>query len=116
MKPLKQILLALVLTCVFILGSGAPGHTEILEKSNDWKNFAALYGWVPAINGDLKVKGVENNLDITYSDTFNALKFFFMGHYEGIKGHWGILLDGSVHPVGKKIMTIPGEPFPEPDR
>jgi hypothetical protein len=36
---------------------------------------------------------VENNLDITYSDTFNALKFFFMGHYEGMKGHWGILFD-----------------------
>ncbi len=95
MKPLKQILLALILTCVFILGFGTPGKTEILEKSEHWKNFAALYGWSQAINGDLKVKGVENNLDVTYSDTFSALKFFFMGHYEGMKGHWGILFDLS---------------------
>jgi len=95
MKPLKQILVALVLTFVFILGTGTPGKTEILEKSDHWKNFAALYGWSQAINGDIKVKGVENNLDVTYSDTFSALKFFFMGHYEGMKGHWGILFDLS---------------------
>jgi len=93
MKPLKQILVALVVTGVFVLGFGTPGKTEILEKSEHWKNFAALYGWSQAITGDVKVKGVENNVDVTFSDTFNALKFFFMGHYEGMKGHWGVLFD-----------------------
>ena len=102
MKPLKQIVLALVLTGVFILGAATPGRTEILEKSDHWKNFIALYGWLPAINGDIKVKGVENNLDITYSDTLNALKLFFMGHYEGMKGHWGIFLDGLYTSLGKR--------------
>ena len=55
-----------------------------------------------AINGDIKVKGVENNLDVTYSDAFSALKFFFIGHYEGLKGHWGNTFRSELHPVGKK--------------
>ncbi len=95
MKPLKSIILPLALACVFILGFGTPGKTEIIEKSEHWQNFVALYGWTQAINGDVKVKGVENNLDITYSDAFNALKFFFMGHYEGMKGQWGVFFDVS---------------------
>jgi hypothetical protein len=112
MKPFKQILLVSVLIGVFILGTGIPGRTEIIEKSKDWKNFVAIYGWAQAITGDYKVKGVENNLDVSQSDLFNALKFFFMGHYEGMKGHWGIFSDviytqlekSNSHPQG----LVPG--------
>ena len=94
MKPLKQILLALVLTFVLILGTGTPGNSEVLEKSDQWKSFAAIYGWVPAFTGDVKIKGLEFDLDTTYSDALENLKFFFMGHYEGFKGRWGIMVDG----------------------
>ena len=94
MKPLKQILLALVLTFVLILGAGTPGNSEVLEKSDQWKSFAAIYGWVPAFTGDVKIKGLEFDLDTTYADALENLKFFFMGHYEGFKGHWGIMVDG----------------------
>jgi hypothetical protein len=95
MREIRQIKMFMVFVGVFIFLSTTLASAEILEKYEQWKNFAALYGWAQAINGDLKVKGVENNLDVTYSDTFNALKFFFMGHYEGMKGHWGILFDLS---------------------
>jgi hypothetical protein len=84
---LKQILLAMVLTGVFILGFGTPGKTEIIEKSDHWKNFVAIYGWFPAVNGDVKVKGLESDLD-------TSNKFYFGGHYEGFKGRWGIMVDG----------------------
>jgi hypothetical protein len=111
MKPLKQILWASVLTCVFILGTGTPGRTEILEKSDQWKNFAALYGWAQAINGDMKIKGVETNVDIDFSDTFNALKFFFMGHYEGFKGPWGLMFDVNYTQL-EKDFERPGGAVP----
>jgi hypothetical protein len=93
MKPLKQILLALVLTFVFILGAGTPGNSEVLEKSDHWKSFLSIYGWVPAFTGDLKIKGLEFDLDTTYSDTLSNLKFGIAGHYEGFKGRWGIMVD-----------------------
>ena len=44
MKPLKQIVLTLVLTCVFMLGAIVPGSAEVLEKSDQWKSFLSLYG------------------------------------------------------------------------
>ena len=47
MKPLKQILLALVLTCVFVLGAGTPGNSEVLEKSDHWKSFV-VHLWLGA--------------------------------------------------------------------
>jgi hypothetical protein len=93
MKSSRQIKTVLGFVSLLIFFSISLASAEILEKSNDWKNFVAIYGWSQAITGDVKVKGVENNLDVTYSDIFNNLKFFFMGHYEGMKGQWGIFID-----------------------
>jgi hypothetical protein len=85
---MKQVLLALVLTGVFILGAGTPGNSEVLEKSDHWKSFLSIYGWFPAVNGDVKIKGLELDLDKSYG------KVYFGGHYEGFKGRWGIMVDG----------------------
>jgi hypothetical protein len=49
---------------------------------------------LPAINGDLKVKGVESGMDVSWGDMLNNLDFFAMAHYEAFKGNWGIMLDG----------------------
>ena len=93
MNSPKRIKMMMGIAVVFIFLTASLASAEILEKSEHWKNFVAIYGWAQAITGDVKVKGVENDLDISQSDLFNALKFFFMGHYEGMKGHWGVLLD-----------------------
>jgi hypothetical protein len=103
MKPFKKKACTLMLILMFILGYGATGHTEILKKSDKWQNFVAIYGWGQAVNGDVKVKGVDSHLDVTYSDIFNALKFFFFGHYEGMKGNWGIFLDINYAQLEKNI-------------
>ena len=94
MKKMRHVLLALLLTSVLILGVSAPGNSEILAKSDQWRSFFSIYGWLPAITGDVKVKGLESDLDATYSDVLNNMDFFFMAHYEGFKGQWGIMLDG----------------------
>jgi len=60
MKLWKRVVLVLVLMAVCILGTGTMGRTEVLEKSNNWKNFLAVYAWPQAITGDFKVKGVES--------------------------------------------------------
>jgi hypothetical protein len=93
-KTMKQFFLALLLTSVLILGTSAPGNSEVLTKSDQWKSFLSIYGWLPAMNGDMKIKGVETDLDVSYSDVLSNLNFFFSAHYEGFKGRWGILVDG----------------------
>ncbi len=112
MKLWKGVVLASGLVWVCVLATATTGQTEIIEKSDHWKNFLAVYAWPQAITGDFKVKGVEDNLDVTYSDVFDKLKAFFLAHYEGLSGNWGVWLDGSYaqleanndHPGG----VIPG--------
>jgi hypothetical protein len=94
MKSTKRIEMIMGLLVFFIFLTASFASAEIIEKSDHWKNFLAVYGWVPAVSGDVKVKGVDANVDLTYSDILSKLKFGFMGHYEGFQGHWGILLDG----------------------
>ena len=90
-KKIKMVLGSLSL---FIFLSTTLASAEILEKSDHWKSFLSIYGWVPAFTGDAKFKGLDFEVDTTYGDTLNNLKFFFMGHYEGFKGRWGIMVDG----------------------
>jgi hypothetical protein len=84
----------ILLVGFFIAMASIPASAEIIDKSEHWKNFVAIYGWMPSMNGDVKVKGVDANVDISFSDILSNLKFGFMGHYEGFKGHWGIIVDG----------------------
>ncbi|MBI5582271.1 MAG: hypothetical protein HY892_00455 [Deltaproteobacteria bacterium] len=109
----RNNLLVLVLAVGFLITTGlSPARAEILDKSDHWKSFFSIYGWVPAMSGDVKVKGLESDLDVTYSDIFNNTNFFFMAHYEGFKGRWGIMVDGlyadleaeKEHPGG----SVPG--------
>ena len=90
----KNLGILILLISFFITAALSPARAEVLEKSDQWKSFAAIYGWVPAFTGDVKIKGLEFDLDTTYADTLENLKFFFMGHYEGFKGRWGIMVDG----------------------
>lgn len=68
MKKIKRINKILGLVGLFILLTSTFASAEILDKSDQWKSYLAIYGWLPAINGDIKVKGLENDLDVSYSD------------------------------------------------
>ena len=94
MKSTKRIEMIMGIAVFFVFLTASFASAEVLDKSDHWKSFAAIYGWVPAITGDVKVKGLQFDLDTTYADAVENLKFFFMGHYEGFKGHWGIMVDG----------------------
>ncbi len=90
----KNFAVLFLVASFFITADLSPARAEVLEKSDHWRSFAAIYSWVPAITGDVKIKGLEFDLDTTYSDTFSNTQFFFMGRYEGFKGRWGIMVDG----------------------
>jgi hypothetical protein len=90
----KSIAVLVLVAGFFITAALSPAGAEVIEKSDHWKSFAAIYGWVPAVTGDVKVKGLKFDLDTTYSDIFSNTQFFFMGHYEGFKGRWGVMVDG----------------------
>jgi hypothetical protein len=111
MKSTKRIEMIMGIAVYFIFLTTSFASAEILDKSEHWKNFVAIYGWVPAINGDVKVKGVDANVDITYSDVISNMKFGIMGHYEGFMGHWGIMADG-IYGQLEKDQEHPGGAIP----
>ena len=111
MREIRLIKLFMVFVGVFIFLSTTLASAEILDKSEHWKNFVAIYGWVPAISGDVKVKGLDANVDLTYSDVLSNLKFALMGHYEGFQGHWGIFADG-IYGQLEKDQEHPGGLIP----
>jgi hypothetical protein len=108
MKLSKPLFGAMVLICFFVLGTATDGRAEVVSKDNQWQSYLAGYGWVPAVTGDVKVKGLVNNVSTTYSDAIDKAKFYATLHYEGFKERWGILFDGmysqleaeNEHPVG----------------
>jgi len=88
--------------------TGAKG-TPAISRPIPPRSFAAIYGWVPAFTGDVKIKGLEFDLDTTYSDTLSGLKLGIAGHYEGFKGRWGIMVDAMYAQLEKDKNHSGGE-------
>ena len=57
MKSTKRIKMTMGIVVFFIFLTASFASAEILDKSEHWKNFVAIYGWVPAINGDVNQRG-----------------------------------------------------------
>ena len=93
MKPSSRVALVLAIGFLF-MAAVIPARAEIIEKSGQWKNFVSVYGWAQALNGDVKIKGIESDINQSFSDFWSNAKFSFGAHYEGFIGHWGIMVDG----------------------
>jgi hypothetical protein len=109
----RNSLVALVLAIGFLSTVAViPARAQVLEKSGEWKNFLSVYGWAQSVNGDVKIKGTESDINQNFSDFWSNAKFSFGAHYEGFTGNWGIMADGfyysfemeKEHPGG----AIPG--------
>ena len=94
MKSFKRYQMILGFVGLFIFLSTSLVSAEVIEKSDQWKSFLSIYGWANIVNGDVKVKGVESDINNTFDDFWSNTKFFFGAHYEGFTGHWGLMLDG----------------------
>jgi hypothetical protein len=97
MKLSKSIFGAMVLICFLVLGMVTVGRGEVVSpasQEDSLQSFGAFYLWIPAITGDVSVKGIKDNISTTYADTFNKTKFYYSLHYEGFNDRWGIMFDG----------------------
>jgi hypothetical protein len=57
MKKIKRLNLIMGFVGLLVFLTASFVSAEILEKSDHWQNFVAIYGWAQSINGDVKVKG-----------------------------------------------------------
>jgi len=85
-----KVSVILVLVAV-ILAAVAPSMAAEEESSGSgWEFGVAPYLWALAMNGNVTVKGLEADVDVSFSDIFDELNFAVMLAYEARKGHWGL--------------------------
>ncbi len=56
-------------------------------------SYHSLFLGMAGIDGDVTVKGVKSDVDLTFSDIWENLDFGGEVHVEAWRGRWGIFLD-----------------------
>jgi hypothetical protein len=85
------------------LAGALPLAAQAQSAADDWKFGATIYGWFPAIGGSTSFPslgggggpggGTGSNINVSSQQVIDALKFAFMGTFEGRKGQWGFWTD-----------------------
>lgn len=77
------------------------------QGSETWKFGAAIYGWVPAIEGDLTLRSGTSTIGASMGTVLDTLKFAFMGTFEATYGKWGIWTDLVYGDFGSDTKSVP---------
>jgi hypothetical protein len=86
------------------------------DKTRDeWRNSLVVYLWAVNQDVDLTVGPVQVPLDASFGDLWDIMRFAASAHYEGRKGDWGLLLDGSYVHLGEDGVTVIADPAGEAD-
>lgn len=86
-------LAAIVVVCL-----GAVPETSAGPGRSDWSFRVAPYIWIPAMTGDVTVKGIDSEIDTTISDIFTGSDFAFalQGQTEvWYQDRWGGFVNGQ---------------------
>ena len=81
---------------MLVIGLVCPlAYAEESNSNDNWEfSLAPMYLWAVAIDGDQTVKGVEADLDISFSDIFDQLKGALTVHFQGLyQQRWGFITD-----------------------
>ncbi len=103
-----RTLRSIAISCVLLLSS----HTwaDSNKDFNTWQNtLAPLYIWGVSMSGTSTFGTATVPLEIEFKDAVSDLEGIFTFHYEGAKGHWGIIADYSFLNLTPKA-EIPGTP------
>lgn len=107
---LRKTISLLAAVCVFslALASGAVAQEGFPgDKTRDqWTSDLVLYMWAVNQDADLTVGTRQVPLEASFGDLWDIMKFAASIHYEGHKGAWGLLLDGSYSNLGEDDITV----------
>lgn len=99
--------LTLVTALPALAQEGFPGD----RTRDQWTNDLVIYLWAVNQDEDLTVGYTQVPLESSFGDLWDIMKFAASGHYEGHKGAWGVMLDGSYTNLGEDdIIVIEGGP------
>lgn len=86
-----EIVLVLLVLVACMMAAVAPSvAAEEKPAESGWEFGVAPYLWALSMNGNVTVKGLEADVDLSFNDIWDELNFAFMMAYEARKGHWGL--------------------------
>lgn len=87
-------LLAMGLVGVSLLFAGPAARGQNLD-SDEWQLSVTPYMWFSGIEGDVRIRENESDVDVGFDDIWDAFDFGAQVHIEAQKGRWGLLVDSS---------------------
>ncbi len=86
----QEKVLVVVMIVAFMLVGFAPSVTaEEKPADSAWEFHVVPYLWAIGGYGNVTVKGLEADVDLSFSDIWDELNFAFMLPYEARKRKWG---------------------------
>lgn len=108
LSPLFTATLALAAFGTVAFGGTAPSKNPVVTpapEEDHWHFRAAPYGWLTAIDGDVRIGQLSAPVDISMSDTLDSLDMTYMGLIEASYDRWSFGIDGI---YGKTSQDIGG--------
>ena len=98
MKIHRLAILALVLLITKPLGAGPldvveTQPTPAQADESPWSFRLATYGWMQSLDGTVGVLGIENSIDVPFSDILKDLNIGVMATFELRCQRWGFMAD-----------------------
>ena len=87
----------LVLSLIVVVLYWVQPCAAVVGDDDAWHFTIAPYLWIPGQSGDVTVRGVDADVDLSVCDVLENLddiEFAFMAHLEADKGRFGFYLDG----------------------
>jgi hypothetical protein len=83
--------LILLLMVIFTLPGAFPSSVAAGEKpaENGWEFTVVPYLWAVSMSGNVTVRGLKADVDVSFNDIWDELNFAFMLAYEARKDRWG---------------------------
>ena len=89
LQPAKVFVLSVLVAFVLAV-LASPVAAEEKPAENAWEFRVAPYLWAIQMDGNVTVKGLEADVDLSFSDIWDELNFALMLAYEARKGDWGL--------------------------
>lgn len=89
-RIIKVMLSAVLFCAVSMFFTPVYGQTQDSKNSDDWQFIGNIYLWTTELGGQA-ANGAE--VDISFSDILENLRFSFMGGLGAKKGKWSFMTD-----------------------
>jgi opacity protein-like surface antigen len=98
----------LVSTLLWVQTASAQEYHVDEDNSDQWRSTLSGYLWGLSMDGTAGVNGIEQDIDLSFSDLLDDLDFAMSLRFESHKGNWGYFLDGMYVRLEPETSTPAG--------